>query len=75
MAHKAVCAGIGLRMRPYDFRHTVATRLLSNPEVSEETAITILGHVSPKMIRRIYNHSRHEVLRAALDTLERRHDE
>lgn len=71
MAHHAVCTMIGLRMRPYDWRHTVTTRLLSNPEVSEETAISIMGHISPKMIRRIYNHSRHEVLRAALDTLER----
>jgi len=53
----------GFRM--YDLRHTAITKLLENPEVSEETAETIAGHVSHRMKKR-YSHVRIEVLRAAV---------
>jgi integrase len=51
--------------RVYDLRHTAITKLLENPEVSEETAEAIAGHVSHRMKKR-YSHVRIEVRRAAI---------
>lgn len=69
-AHEEICAAAGIKMRRYDWRHTAATRLLQNPNVSTETAIAILGHVSARMVRRVYNHSRYHVMRDALISLD-----
>ena len=56
----------GFRM--YDLRHTAITKLLENPEVSEETAEAIAGHVSHRMKKR-YSHVRIEVRRAAIEAM------
>jgi integrase len=56
----------GFRM--YDLRHTAITKLLENPEVSEETAEAIAGHVSHRMKKR-YSHVRIEVRRAAIQAM------
>jgi integrase-like protein len=54
--------------RLYDLRHTAITKLLENPEVSEETAEAIAGHVSHRMKKR-YSHVRIEVRRAAIQAM------
>jgi hypothetical protein len=56
----------GFRM--YDLRHTAITKLLENPEVSEETAEAIAGHVSHRM-KKQYSHVRIEVRRAAVQSM------
>jgi integrase len=61
-----ITAEVGLfGFRLYDLRHTAITKLLENPEVSEETAEAIAGHVSHRMKKR-YSHVRIEVRRAAV---------
>jgi integrase len=54
--------------RLYDLRHTAITKLLENPEVSEETTEAIAGHVSHRMKKR-YSHVRIEVRRAAVQAM------
>lgn len=71
-ADEEICAAAGLKFRRYDWRHTAATRLLENPKVSTETAIAILGHVSEKMVRRVYNHTRYQAMMKALETLDKK---
>ena len=56
----------GFRM--YDLRHHAITSLLENPQVSEETAEAIAGHISREMKKR-YSHVRMEVKRHAIDAL------
>lgn len=51
--------------RFYDCRHTVVTELLQDPDTSEETAKSIVGHVSRKMLER-YSHQRMAPKRAAV---------
>jgi integrase len=59
-----------LRISGYSFRHHAITKLLENPDVSEETAEAIAGHISHRMKKR-YSHTRLEVKRAAVEALER----
>lgn len=68
-AHKQLCGACGITISPYSFRHHAITKLLENPDVSEETAESIAGHISHKMKKR-YSHTRLHVKRAALDALE-----
>jgi integrase len=56
----------GFRM--YDLRHTAITKLLENPDVSEETTEAIAGHISHRMKKR-YSHVRIEVRRAAVQAM------
>jgi integrase len=60
----------GLHISAYSFRHHAITKLLENPDVSEETAEAIAGHISHRMKKR-YSHTRIEVKRAAVAVLER----
>jgi integrase len=59
----------GLRM--YDLRHTVITRLLEDPENSEETVVSLAGWVSENM-KKTYSHVRNRPRREALDRLNRK---
>lgn len=62
-----VAAGLpGFRM--YDLRHHAITVLLENPEVSDETAEAIAGHISREM-KKQYSHIRIEARRAAVEAL------
>jgi integrase len=54
--------------RFYDSRHTAVTDLLESPDVSEEVAKAIVGHVSRKMLER-YSHQRIQAKREAVATL------
>jgi integrase len=54
----------------YSFRHHAITKLLENPDVSEETAEAIAGHISARIKKR-YSHVRLEAKRAAVDALGR----
>lgn len=65
-----MCAIAGLDISAYSFRHHAITKLLENPDVSEETAEAIAGHISHRMKKR-YSHTRIEVKRAAVQALER----
>lgn len=60
----------GLHISAYSFRHHAITKLLENPDVSEETAEAIAGHISHRMKKR-YSHTRIEVRRSAVEALER----
>lgn len=59
------------KLRRYDLRHHSLTRLLENPEISEQTIIDIAGHVSRQMLKR-YSHIRMKPKRDALASLERK---
>lgn len=59
-----------IRVSAYSFRHHAITKLLENPDVSEETAEAIAGHISHRMKKR-YSHTRMEVRRAAVEALGR----
>jgi integrase len=62
-----VAAGLpGFRM--YDLRHHAITVMLENPEVSDETAEAIAGHISREM-KKQYSHIRIEARRAAVEAL------
>lgn len=45
------------RLRYHDLRHHVITKLLENPEVSEQTVLEIAGHITKKM-QNHYSHIR-----------------
>lgn len=60
------CAGI--KISAYSFRHHAITKLLEHPDVSEETAEAMAGHISHRMKKR-YSHTRIEVKRAAAEVL------
>jgi len=68
-AWKAIMQEAGVSgARFYDSRHTAVTDLLESPDVSEEVAKAIVGHVSRKMLER-YSHQRIEAKRKAVATL------
>jgi integrase len=69
-AHNQLCGAAGIQVSPYTFRHHAITRLLESPEVSDETAEAIAGHISERMKKR-YSHTRLHVRRAAVEALER----
>jgi hypothetical protein len=52
----------------YDLRHHALTKLLEDPETSEETVEAIAGHISHKMKKR-YSHIRIEARREAVNGL------
>jgi integrase len=55
----------GMKYRWHDLRHTFITRLLENPNNSEETVRALAGHVSPKMMEH-YSHIRQKAKEAAI---------
>jgi len=59
----------GLKYRWHDLRHTFITRLLENPNNSEETVRALAGHVSRKMMEH-YSHIRQRAKEAAIAGLE-----
>jgi integrase len=59
------------KLRRYDLRHHSMTRLLENPDVSEQTIEDIAGHISHKMKQR-YSHIRMQAKRDALTALSSR---
>ena len=60
-------------LRFHDLRHHCITELLTSPGVSVQTAKSIAGHVSQRMIDR-YSHIRLEAKRIALDGLTSHHE-
>lgn len=65
-----ILATAGVDVSFYSFRHHAITKLLENPDVSDETAEAIAGHISERMKKR-YSHTRLHVKRAAIEALER----
>lgn len=61
-------AGITRRVRPYDLRHTFATQLLS-AGADVGTVAELLGHSSPQMLFRHYQHVLTEQKRRAVESL------
>lgn len=57
------------QFRLYDLRHHAITVLLENPEISDDTAEQIAGHISRQMKRR-YSHIRLEVMRKAVNAMQ-----
>jgi hypothetical protein len=54
--------------RFHDMRHSAITELAESAEASEQTILSIAGHVSRKMLEH-YSHIRNEAKRKALDAL------
>jgi integrase len=69
-AWRGVLKAAGLHFRWHDLRHTFVSRLAENPLVSEQTIMTLAGHVSKAMLSR-YSHIRSEAKLAAIASLER----
>jgi len=61
----------GLKYRWHDLRHTFITRLLEDPNNSEETVRALAGHVSRKMMEH-YSHIRRKAKEAAIEGLDSR---
>jgi integrase len=68
-AWTAACRSVGLRYRWHDLRHTFVSRLAENPAVSEQTIMSLAGHVSKSMLAR-YSHIRTGAKQAAIDAVE-----
>lgn len=68
-AWREACERASVRYRWHDLRHTFITRLLENPNASEETIRSLAGHVAKRILER-YSHIRTEAKRAAIATLE-----
>jgi integrase len=56
------------KLRMYDLRHQVITKLLENPSVPEGTVKALAGHVSERILNR-YSHIRTQSKRDAVDAL------
>ena len=56
-------------LRRKDLRHHAITKLLENPDISEQTVEEIVGHVSERMKKR-YSHIRHQPKIAALASID-----
>jgi integrase len=69
-AQREMLTTAGIKCSAYTFRHHAITKLLEAPDVSEETAEAIAGHISHRMKKR-YSHCRLEVKRAAVEALQR----
>jgi integrase len=59
----------GLDYRWHDTRHSFISRLCENPSISEQTIMSLAGHVSRRMLDR-YSHIRKTAKEAAIATLE-----
>jgi len=69
-AWRKLTAECGLKgFRPHDLRHTAITKLAESPDASEQTIMSIAGHVSVEMLR-YYSHIRTEAKRKAVATLD-----
>jgi len=62
-------AAAEINVSAYSFRHHAITKLLENPEVSEETVEALAGHVSERIKKR-YSHTRLHIKRAAVEALQ-----
>jgi integrase len=69
-AWKDACAAAGIRYRWHDLRHTFITRLAERPEISEQTIMSLAGHVSRSMLAR-YGNIRSQAKQEAITALER----
>jgi integrase len=61
------CKRAGLKLRFHDLRHTAITKL-SESQASDQTIMSIAGHVSRQMLEH-YSHIRLAAKRAALDSI------
>jgi len=68
-AWREMCAAAGIKLRPYDLRHHALTKMCE--VLPEHMVLKIAGHVSPRMLRRIYSHVRLPELRAAMNAVSR----
>jgi hypothetical protein len=55
-------------LRPHDLRHHAITKLAESSEASEQTIMSIAGHVSREMLEH-YSHIRQEAKRRAVESL------
>ncbi|HXM63005.1 MAG TPA: tyrosine-type recombinase/integrase [Terriglobales bacterium] len=66
-AWNEMCAAAGVRLRPYDLRHHALTKLAETQP--EHLVLKIAGHVSPRMLRKVYSHVRLPALRTAVNAI------
>jgi integrase len=66
-AFRAMCAKAGLpHLRPYDLRHLIITKLMEDPNVSDQTVEEIVGHKPNSDMKKHYSHIRMHRKRQAL---------
>ncbi len=69
-AWRTLTAECGLKgLRPHDLRHHAITKLAESADASEQTIMSIAGHVSVEMLRH-YSHIRQEAKRKAVAALD-----
>jgi integrase len=56
-------------LRPHDLRHHAITKLAESPEASEQTIMSIAGHVTQEMLEH-YSHIRQQAKRRAVKSLD-----
>lgn len=66
-AWREMCAAAGIKLRPYDLRHHALTKLAETQP--EHLVLKIAGHISPRMLRRVYSHVRLPALRTAVNAI------
>ena len=69
-AWKDACLAAWVRYRWHDLRHTFITHLAERPEISEQTIMSLAGHISRSMLAR-YSHIRNQAKRSAIEALEK----
>jgi hypothetical protein len=57
------------RTETHDLRHHAITKLVESPEASEQTVMSLAGHVSREMLEH-YSHVRQEAKRRAVESLD-----
>ncbi|MDL2306910.1 site-specific integrase [Desulfovibrio sp. OttesenSCG-928-C06] len=62
-------AGINRRIRPYDLRHAFATQLISSGEADIGTVAELMGHSSPAMLFKTYQHVLSKQKKKAVESL------
>ena len=68
---RAILKIAGVKMRRYDGRHTVASKILRSPSISRDDAIAHLGWINPRMIP-IYFHANVEGLQNVANAIEKK---
>jgi integrase len=68
--HDRVCVDAGVSFVLYDFRHTWATRALTEAKMDVGTVAALMGHASPYIVLKHYVHPTAEGKRAAMKDYE-----
>jgi integrase len=71
--HDEICREAGVSFVLYDFRHTFATRMLTEVKLDVKALSEIMGHSSITVVLKHYVHPQSEVKRAAMKAYEEKY--